>query len=31
VLYENFRGVVLDEEEGIAITQALGTKKVRNL
>ncbi|PUU78253.1 class II aldolase/adducin N-terminal [Tuber borchii] len=27
VLYENFRGVVLDEEEGIAITQALGDKK----
>jgi len=27
VLYENFRGVVLEEEEGIAITQALGNKK----
>ena len=28
VLYNQFRGIVLDKEEGQAIAQALGNKKV---
>jgi hypothetical protein len=31
VLYQNFNGVVLEEEEGIRIAQTLGNKKVHPL